>query len=135
VVDPAERLSVELAPPDSTPIEGALDPTALESLREMVDGDVSFLAELIHTFLADAPQLLADMRQAMERGDAAGLNLAAHSLKSDSAYYGAVTLSSLCRELEMLGKLGRLDMASEKVAQAEAEYERVEASLAAVRFD
>jgi HPt (histidine-containing phosphotransfer) domain-containing protein len=73
------------------------------------------------------------MRQAVERGDAAGLRLAAHSLKSNSADFGAMTLSNLCRELEGLGKAGRLDGAAEKVTQAEAEYERVKAALEAVR--
>jgi HPt (histidine-containing phosphotransfer) domain-containing protein len=110
-----------------------LDPAALENLREMVGGDAEFLAELMDTFLADAPQLLADMRQAVERGDAAGLRLAAHSLKSNSADFGAMTLSNLCWELEGMGKAGTLDGAAKKVAQVEAEYERVKPAIEAVR--
>lgn len=108
---------------------GVLDPAALERLKDMVGGDAGFLGELIDTFLSEAPQLLSDMRQAVEGGDAAGLRLAAHSLKSNSADFGARTLSSVCRELEGMGKAGTLDGAAELVAQAEAEYEQVKTAL------
>jgi CheY-like chemotaxis protein/HPt (histidine-containing phosphotransfer) domain-containing protein len=112
-----------------------LDRVALESLREMVGGDPEFLVELIDTFLDDAPQLLADMGQAVEQGDAGGLRLAAHSLKSNSADFGAKALSALCKELEMMGKAGALDGAVERVAQAKAEYERVKTTLQAMTQD
>ena len=112
-----------------------LDRAALESLRETVGGDPEFLVELIDTFLEDAPQLLADMGQAVEQGDAGGLRLAAHSLKSNSADFGAKALSALCKELEMMGKAGALDGAVERVAQAKAEYERVKTTLQAMTQD
>lgn len=102
-----------------------LDPAALENLSDMVDGDLAFLSELVGTFFRNAPQLLRDMRQAIERGDAAALALAAHSLKSNSATFGATTLATLCRDLEMLGRTGALEGAAEKMAQTETEYERV----------
>ena len=41
----------------------------LESLQETIGGDPEFLTELIDTFLEDAPQLLADMGQAVEQDD------------------------------------------------------------------
>ena len=112
---------------------GILDPAALENLREMVGGDDEFLAELIDTFFADAPQMLLDMRQALESGDVAVLHRAAHSLKSNSAEFGGMTLSNLCRDLEAIGKAGTLDGAAELVAQAEAEYEKVRVALEAAR--
>ena len=111
----------------------ALDLAALENLREMIGGDDEFLVELIDTFLADAPQMLADMRQAAADGDAAVLHRAAHSLKSNSAEFGAMTLSELCRELEAMGKASTLDGADEKVARAETEYEKAKVALEAVR--
>jgi HPt (histidine-containing phosphotransfer) domain-containing protein len=116
-------------------VDRVLDPAALENLREMVGGDPEFLAELMDTFLAGAPQLLADMRQAVEGGDAAGLRLAAHSLKSNSTDFGAMALSNLCWEVEVLGKAGTLDGAAELIAQAEAAYEQVRAALEAVRSE
>ncbi|MDH4137666.1 MAG: Hpt domain-containing protein [Anaerolineae bacterium] len=114
-------------------VDRVLNPAALENLREMIGGDPDFLAELMDTFLNEAPQLLADMRQAVEDRDAAGLRLAAHSLKSNSTDFGAMTLSNLCWELEGMGKAGTLDGVAEKVAQVEAEYERVKPAMEAVR--
>jgi HPt (histidine-containing phosphotransfer) domain-containing protein len=111
-----------------------LDPVALESLRATVGGDSEFLIELIDTFLEDAPMLLADLGQAAEQGDADELRLAAHSLKSNSADFGARALAALCKELEMMGKTGALDGAVERVAQVEAEYERVKIALQAMAW-
>lgn len=110
----------------------ALDPAALKNLSEMVDGDMAFLADLVATFFRNAPQLLRDMHQAIERGDAAALTLAAHSLKSNSATFGATALTALCRELELMGKSGALAGAAEKMAQAETEYERIKPAIAAL---
>lgn len=110
-----------------------LDPAAMERLWDLAGGDETFLVELMDTFLEDAPQLLADIRQAVEHGDAAGLYLATHSLKSNSTDFGAIVLSGLCRELEEMGKTGTLDKAAETAAQAEVEYERVKAAMEAAR--
>jgi response regulator RpfG family c-di-GMP phosphodiesterase len=79
-----------------------LDSVALERLRKTVGGDAVVLAELIDSFLEDAPQLMTTLRQASEKGDATGLRLAAHSLKSNAADFGAMRLSNLCKELEHL---------------------------------
>lgn len=114
-------------------VDEILDQAALKNLQEMVGGDTEFLVELIDTFLADAPQMLADMRHAVGGRDAAGLRLAAHSLKSNSGDFGAMALFTLCWELEGMGKAGTLEGTAEKVAQAEAEYEQVKAALEAMR--
>lgn len=111
---------------------GVLDHGALANLRALV-GDEALLSELIDTFLADAPELLADMWEALRRSDAAGLRLAAHSLKSNSADFGATTLAQLCRQIETLGKVGTLDGAAALVEQAEQEYAAAAAALAGLR--
>jgi len=113
-----------------------LDPAALDNLREMVGGDVEFMIELMNTFLEDAPRMLTDMRQALESGDAKLLRRAAHSLKSNSAEFGAMTLSEVCRELEELSKDGSIEGAEELIKRAETEFtNQVKAALEAVRQD
>lgn len=109
-----------------------LDLSALDRLKEMVGGDHAFLIELIHTFLEDAPNELARMRQALESRDAALLRRAAHSLKSNSADFGATALHQMCKQLEGLGKQGTFDGAFELVLKISAEYERVDQALRAV---
>jgi len=109
-----------------------LDSSALDRLREMVGGDEAFLIELIQTFLEDAPQDLTRMRQALESQDAALLRRAAHSLKSNSAEFGASALHQMCKQMEKMGKQGIFDGAAERVSEIESEYERVKKALRAV---
>ncbi len=112
-----------------------LDPAALENLREMVGGDTEFIVELMNTFLEDAPRMLSEMRQALVSGDATLLRRAAHSFKSNSAEFGAMALSSLCRELEKAGKACTFSGVDELLARTEAEYAQVKVALEAVCQD
>ena len=54
---------------------------------------------------------------------------AAHSIKSTSNTFGAVSLGEMARELEMMGRAGDLAGAQEKVDQLAAEYDRVQQAL------
>jgi two-component system sensor histidine kinase/response regulator len=99
----------------------------------MAGGDAKFLREMFQAFLADAPAMLAEIGRSLEEGDSATLRRVAHSLKSNSADFGARVLSDLCRDLEMMGKAGTLDGAAETLAAAEGEWARVRAALKAVQ--
>ncbi|MCP4542772.1 MAG: Hpt domain-containing protein [Chloroflexi bacterium] len=112
---------------------GILDPAALKNLHDMVGGDSEFMVELMNTFLDDAPQMLADMHNSLKSGDATLLRRAAHSLKSNCAEFGAMTLSELCRKLEEIGKEGTLSNAKELVGRAETEFTIVKTALEAER--
>jgi HPt (histidine-containing phosphotransfer) domain-containing protein len=108
-----------------------IDQKVFEELKASVGDD--FVGELIDTFLTDAPSMLAEMRQALGTGDAGGFRRAAHSLKSNSATFGAGSLSGVAKELEMMGKSGSLEGAPAKLAQLEAEYETVSQELAKLK--
>jgi PAS domain S-box-containing protein len=111
--------------------EVSLDGAALENLREL--GGDDFVWEVIDTFLADAPTLLATLRQALDDDDADDLRRAAHSLKSNGSTLGAEEFSTLCRQLEQRAKSGRLEGASELVSRIEHEYEPLRTALDALR--
>jgi HPt (histidine-containing phosphotransfer) domain-containing protein len=104
-----------------------IDDKVFGELKENVGAD--FIGELIDTYLTDAPRMLAEMHQALATGDAEGFRRAAHSFKSNSATFGALTLSVLAKELEMMGKSGALEGAPVKVTQLEAEYNQVRDGL------
>jgi len=109
---------------------GAIDATAMEKFRAMIGEDAPmFLAELITAFHDDSIKLLAEMREAVVKGDAVSLQRAAHTLKGSSATLGAMRLSAMCKELELMGHEGILEGVAEKVAQVEAEYGRVKVAL------
>jgi HPt (histidine-containing phosphotransfer) domain-containing protein len=109
--------------------ESAITQAALDNLREIAGGDDSLLAELIDTFFDEAPSLLAEMRQGLQAMQPEALQRAAHSLKSNSADFGAMRLSNLCKELEAMGKAGILEGAAERIAEAAAEYAKVKDAL------
>jgi CheY-like chemotaxis protein len=106
-----------------------LDTAKLDDLLDMTGGDPEFLAEMIDSYLTTTPPLLAQLQQSLADSNAAAFRLAAHTLKSGSADFGAMTLSTLCSRLEEMGKTGQLDGAGPLVAQAETLYQQVENAL------
>jgi CheY-like chemotaxis protein len=109
----------------------SLDASAIESLRDL-DGE-GFLAEVIDTFLSDAPALVATLRTTYEQGDMEALRRAAHTLKSNGQTFGAGRFSELCRELELRARSDELDGTAELVDRIEREYPTLEKALAALR--
>ena len=82
---------------------GVIDPDAFNELQEAAGDD--FVAELIDTFLDEAPGMFAALRGSLASGDADGFRRAAHSLKSNSNTFGAFAMGALARDIE-LGGLG-----------------------------
>src|SRR5258706_14126302 len=62
-----------------------------------------FVAELVNTFLEEAPGMLAELRSARAENHAERFRRAAHSLKSNGSTFGALRLAALARELELKG--------------------------------
>jgi signal transduction histidine kinase/CheY-like chemotaxis protein len=113
---------------------GVLQPVALERLMEIIgDDDPTLLAALIDTFLRDAPRLVDDVRRGLQQGRVDEVRRAAHTLKSNGATFGAMSLSELSRALESLARSGTLEGTAELIARLEAEYERVRIALETVR--
>ena len=110
--------------PESSPV---IDLKQFEEFRSAMGAD--FIGEILSVFTVDAPELLRHLEQALADNDSERFRRAAHSLKSNAAAFGAVTLAELARELEMLGKEGCQTGAGEKVARAETEYQRVQQAL------
>jgi PAS domain S-box-containing protein len=136
--EPAE--SVEPAKPDGpaplfpTPPDSqtALDANVFELFWSTMGREEDGLArELITIFLNDTHGKLATLHQALADSDPGTVLVTAHALKSSSAQLGAVHFSSLCLKLERIGQSGNLADAGTILAEAEAEYARVESELSA----
>jgi CheY-like chemotaxis protein/HPt (histidine-containing phosphotransfer) domain-containing protein len=109
----------------------SLDAAAVDGLKEL--GGEEFLAEVIDTFLDDAPVLIATLRTSCERGDLDELRRAAHSLKSNGQTFGAKQFAELCRSLEDRAKRGEVDGASELVDRIDDTYRALQGTLVALR--
>ena len=109
----------------------SLDQNVLNTLLEAVGGDRDFLDDLISTFLQDAPLQIAGLNTALAEGNSEDFRRAAHSLKSNSAYFGAVHLHRLCKQLEEFGKAGDLNAVEGLLREAEVEFSLVKSALEA----
>lgn len=112
-------------------IPSELDMSTFEELKQMSGAD--FIDELVDTFLEDAPKLLTELRTSLGAHDAESFRRAAHSLKSNAATFGANHLSALAKELELLGKEGKLDEAGNQLKTVEATYQLVARELKGLR--
>jgi histidine phosphotransfer protein HptB len=108
-----------------------IDPVTFEALQQTAGAE--FVGELVDTFLEEAPAMMAELRDALAAGDADAFRRAAHSLKSNSLTFGALTLGAMSRELE-LGGLDRVRQANAQPLDALAlEYSRVATALTELR--
>lgn len=77
-------------------------PIDLEIFSELKEatGD-EFAAELVNTFLDEAPVMIEELKAAANASDADGYRRAAHSLKSNASTFGATALAELARTSEL----------------------------------
>lgn len=100
-----------------------IDKQVIAELSDTMGAD--FAAELITTFLDDAPSLFAALTAAISDQNADVFRRAAHSIKSNAQVFGAVTLTNLAREMEM----GDLPDSMSSVAELQASFEQTAAAL------
>lgn len=92
-----------------------------------------FLLELIDVYLADTPNRIAQLRQALDGGDTETLVREAHTLKSSSANVGAMGLSVLAKEMEASGRRGILERMTSDVREFEEQFAYVKTTLETIR--
>jgi HPt (histidine-containing phosphotransfer) domain-containing protein len=110
--------------------EPAIDHATFAALQETTGAD--FVAELVDTFLAEAPAMLEDLRRQLAARNADAFRRAAHSLKSNSNTFGALALGELARGLEH-GGLEGARAAAAPLDALEREYARAAAELRELR--
>ncbi len=103
------------------------DPIDQSIFAELQDATgPEFAAELLATFLDEAPQMLADLRDAAGKSDEDRLRRAAHSIKSNANVFGATALAEIARAIELEG------LAETSLTDLDAEYARTETALRAL---
>jgi CheY-like chemotaxis protein len=113
--EPTERLGEE-------PL---VDERIVGQLRTLVSPKrPRFLRDLLDKYTRDARRYLADIETAIDAGDSSTLREKAHALKSSSRTLGVVQVSSLCEELECIGKSSAVEGARPLFAHLSAAFER-----------
>jgi HPt (histidine-containing phosphotransfer) domain-containing protein len=108
-----------------------IDRATFTALQETTGKE--FAAELVGTFLEEAPRMLEELRRAYAARDAEGFKRTAHSLKSNANTFGALVFGAMARELEISGLARVLEAGGDPVGRLAHEYPRVAAELAELR--
>jgi two-component system sensor histidine kinase/response regulator len=95
------------------------------SLLDRVEGDQELLAEIIQVFLADAPQLLVAMQNALQQGDMILLERTAHSMKGAAGNMSALAAVNAASELEQSAKKKDAESSKSSLAALQGAVERL----------
>jgi HPt (histidine-containing phosphotransfer) domain-containing protein len=101
-------------------IQSVIDLPTFEALKEAMGAD--YISELVEAYFEETPQLLSKLQQALARQDCEEFRRSAHSIKSTSNSFGALKFGAEARELEMMGREGKLEGAAGKVETLVREY-------------
>ena len=89
----------------------------------------TFLVELCQIFLAESPKLLQKLRGAIREGDSDTVMRAAHGLKGELGYLGAVKAMQAAHELENMGHARNLSGATEVFDALDREFTQLHLAL------
>ena len=104
-----------------------IDPTTFADLQETAGAE--FVAELVGTFLEEAPGMLAELRDARAAADGGRFKRAAHSMTSNCQTFGALGLGAMARALELQGLNADPARDAAALAALDAAYAQVAAAL------
>lgn len=103
-----------------------LNETYLQSILDLPDGK-----GLIAAYLEESPGMITQIRTALQTKNAQMLKDSAHALKGSSLYVGGDEIAALAKELEIAGRMGRIDQEIEAAfAKLEASYSKTSNALA-----
>ena len=108
-----------------------LDPSKLDELAELADGDLEFVADLLETYLDDAKPRANKLKEALASGDVDSSAALAHALKSGSANIGASIAAQHFGRIEEAGRAGSMDSIDSTVERWEADFDRTVAEIEA----
>ena len=106
-----------------------IDMEFLAEIREDLEED---FPEFVESFCVDADVHIATLQVAIREDDARTLFECGHTLKSSSAYVGAVRLSELFAELEGKGRSGTTTGAAPVLDEATIEFSVVRGELRSI---
>lgn len=102
----------------------------LAAALERVGGDQLLLEEVAQLFLETSPDLLGEIRRAVEAREARALERTAHTLKGSVGNFGAEAAYQAALRLEKMGRSGDLTAVEEALGALESEMERLRPALA-----
>jgi CheY-like chemotaxis protein/HPt (histidine-containing phosphotransfer) domain-containing protein len=118
--------AIEKVEPDRMKVGGGSNDVFDRSLALTgIDGDLDLFSEIVKIFISSCPMMMSQIREAICKDDAAGLECGAHALKGSASNFGAQTAVTLAQKLETAGKSRDLNIAGDVFSEMEIEIERL----------
>jgi len=127
---PASPSAPPPPPPETEPV---LDVRVLEEHLSILGA--ARVVQIMDSFSRNAPDTLAAVTDAMERGDVAGVGKAAHKLASGALTVGLTVLGRLAKQADSAAKRGDADTVLQAARQFHAAFAAGQAALAGYRRD
>ena len=96
----------------------------MDHAREITDGDMEFLKELIEIFKGDCSERLIKISMAIKEQDFKALDETAHALKGSSGNLGLTRVYELSYKFEKMGKAENIEGADKTLKKLGKEIER-----------
>jgi HPt (histidine-containing phosphotransfer) domain-containing protein len=109
-----------------------LNSAVFERLQQATASQPAVLAELCRDYLTEARSTLAQLHDAIDRGDSTAVRERAHYLKGSSMMLGAQDLTQVCATLEKMGRDSDLTGARSALEGASKALKEVETELAEI---
>jgi two-component system sensor histidine kinase/response regulator len=101
----------------------------LDAALNALEGDRELLRRIAQLFLAQCPQLLGEVREALSRGDADALERAAHKLRGSVSNFAAKKAHDAALRLEQMGRDRDLSGGAEAQADLESALRELQGTL------
>lgn len=106
-----------------------LDYKHLSALDELSDPNDSLINELSKIFSSTTPNLLSELKNAVERDDQESIRRLAHRLKGSAANLGARRMAAQCAELERQSQNSKSELNLLLLLQIEENFKASEQAL------
>jgi HPt (histidine-containing phosphotransfer) domain-containing protein len=107
----------------------AADVDIRAQLDKMTGGNEKLARSVVQTLLKDAPKTLAQIEDAVRGKKAEKLASAAHLLKGSLSIFGAPQAVAAARNLQNMGRAGKLASAADELKDLQKAYEDLEREL------
>lgn len=111
-----ERTDAEIEKTRENIMNIQIDDTALEAIRSLQrPGKPDILARIVNMYIEKSPELISAIEEGVAANDCDKVKMAAHTLKSSSAYVGASALAEVCGRVETRATNDQLADASDDI--------------------
>jgi HPt (histidine-containing phosphotransfer) domain-containing protein len=100
-----------------------------KALLETLENDAQLLKEVIGIFLEDSPGKLAELRTAVTARNSNQIAIGSHSLRGSISVFGCKAAVEAARNLESIGRQGKVECADEAFSVLEREMALVTLAL------